>query len=76
MYAHSVKSCGEIESYSYNIAEKTFAKASHISFSVVDKKSQTINTPICISSLGPRPTLQHWMYVSHHQHAQEGLVAG
>ena len=25
-------------------------------------------------SLGPRPTLQHWMYVSHHQHAQEGLV--
>ena len=27
-----------------------------------------------IRSLGPRPTLQHWMYVSHHQHAQEGLV--
>ena len=25
-------------------------------------------------SLVPRPTLQHWMYVSQHQHAQEGLL--
>ena len=24
-----------------------------------------------IGSLGPRPTLQHWMYVSHHQHTQD-----
>ena len=23
-------------------------------------------------SLGPRPTLQHWIYVSHHQHARTG----
>ena len=26
------------------------------------------------TSLRPRPTLQHLMYVSHHQHTQEGLV--
>ena len=25
-------------------------------------------------SLGARPTLQHWMYISHHQYTQAGLV--